>query len=144
MTEDTQEIIKNYPGISMADARLIFIRNAGRDAFKARSANAFEAIQIPGIVKDATRDEVINYIGFLDTMVKELKAYQQGLEIEYAREIEPEIEANHKEREASKDAKRSAPATLGGMVKKVEFMGMNKADLIAALRAQIAKEEANK
>lgn len=142
MTNNIDEIIKNYPGISMSEARLIFIRNSGREAFVNRNANAFDSIQIPGIVKDATRDEVIRYIGFLDTMIKELKAYQQGLEIEYAKEVEPEFEAAHKDREATKDAKRSTPTTTEGMVKKLEFMGINKAEMIKMLREQVAKQTA--
>jgi hypothetical protein len=142
MNDETMEIIKGYPGISEADAKLIFIRQSGRDAFKNRCAS-LESILPPTPVSNGNREQVIQYISYLETYIKHLKAFQQGLEIEYANEVEPEIKENYKQREAEKDAKRSIPQTKDGAIKKA-LMGINKEDLIAALRAQIAREKAEK
>jgi len=137
MNEETKNIIAGYPNISIEDARLIFIRQRGREDWKTRSATFEGLINTPTPIKDAPRDQVIAYINFLDTMIKELRVYSQGLKIEYAKEVEPEIESNYKEREAKKDAKKSSPRTLDGMLAK---LGMSKEDLIAAIkRKQEAK-----
>jgi hypothetical protein len=143
LTPESKTTIAGYPDISIEDARLIFIRNRGRDAWKSREANAFtqELINTPAPIKDCPRDQVINYIGFLHTMIHELRAYVQGMEIEYAREIEPELEANFKARETKKDSKRSAPKTLEG---KLEKLGISKEALIEAIKRKMAADAAAK
>jgi len=139
LNPESKQTIAGYPDISIEDARLIFIRNRGRDSWKSREANAFtsDLINIPAPIKDVPRDQVINYIGFLHTMIHELRAYVQGMEIEYAREIEPELEANFKAREVKKDSKRSAPKTLEG---KLEKLGISKEALIEAIKRKMAQD----
>ncbi len=131
MNEETRTIIQGYPEISMDDARLIFIRQRGREDWKSRTSDISSLITVPAPVKDAPRDQVIAYIGFLETMTRELRAYTQGLKMEYSKEIEPEIAEHHKETEAKKDSKRSAPRTLEGMLSK---LGMTKEQFVAALK----------
>lgn len=137
MTPETKETVAGYPNISTEDSRLIFIRNKGREDWKNRSADFQVLIASPKAIKDTPRAEVIAYISFLHTMIKELRAYAQGLEIEYAHEVEPEIEANHTERETRKDAKRSAPRTLEGMLAK---SGLTKEALLEAIKIKLARE----
>jgi len=138
LTPDTKQTIAGYPGISAEDARLIFIRNRGREDWKNRSIDFQELITNANPVKDIPREQVINHINFLHTMIRELKAYAQGLEIEYAKEIEPEIEASHVKREGAKDAKRSSPRTIEGMIAR---SGMTREALLAAITKKLAADK---
>jgi len=138
MNQETKDIIAGYPNISVEDAKIIFIRQAARDDFKKRSADFQALVEIPTPIKDATREQVIAYIGFLEKFIVHLKSYQQGLEIEYAKEVEPEIEAKQAKEENEKDSRRQAPRTLEGMLAK---SGISKEALIAALQKQIAAEK---
>ena len=122
----------------MEDARLIFIRQRGREDWKNRSANFQELIATPTPIKDTPREQVIAYINFLDTMIKELRVYAEGMKIEYSKEVEPEVHERHKVSEAKKDARRAAPRTLEGMLAK---SGFTKESLLAAIKA---REEAAK
>jgi len=136
LTPDTKQTIAGYPGISTEDSRLIFIRNKGREDWKNRSVDFQELVGSATPVKDIPREQVINHINFLHTMIRELKAYAQGLEMEYAKEIEPEIEASRVKREGVKDTKRSAPRTLEGMIAK---SGLTKEALLAAITKKMAE-----
>lgn len=141
MNEETKAIIAGYPDISAEDARLIFIRQKGRDDWKNRSAAFQDLIACPDPIKDVPREKVIDYINFLHVMIKELRAYAQGLEIQYAREVEPEISEKTAADNVKRDAKRSAPKTLEGMLAK---SGLTKEALLAAIKTKMEREAAEK
>ena len=138
MDPETKKIIAGYPEISIEDARLIFIRQKGREDWKNKSLNFLSLIETPTPIHEADRNAAINYISFLKTMIKELRAYSDGASQEYSREIAPEILESHKERESLKDAKKSSPKTLEGMLAKA---GFTKEQFLAALKQREASKK---
>jgi len=133
MNEETKKIIAGYPEISIEDARLIFIRQKGREDWKNKSLNFLSLIETPTPIHESDRNSAIAYISFLKTMIKELRAYSDGASQEYSREIAPEILESHKERESLKDSKKSSPKTLEGMLAKA---GFTKEQFLTALKAR--------
>ena len=136
MIEETKELIKQYPEMSEFEAKLIFIRNKGKVDYKSRVFDT-TFLEIPVPIKDASRDQILLHISKLEQARRVIAAYIQGQSQGHSEEVEPELKEKRKNDEIKRDAKRSQPKTLEGIISK---SGLSKEQLLAVF-AKIIEEK---
>lgn len=112
MEPETEKLIAEYPELSVEEAKLLFIRKSGQEAYcedkiaEGTKSILKEIIEL-STVASMSKDEIAQHIGNLEKARSFLAAFTQGLSKAHADEVEPKIKAKRAREKAAKAVSKS-------------------------------------